>query len=159
MLETKRANVKLDGRDFAMIDQTITAAQNDYIQGQLALAGVNDLLVAAAGKPPEDVLSAYRREFITKILLSGRKANILAGCLVEVGNKWTRAEADRNAARFDDITDPAEIQAMTNSLASIVISFFQSAETFSKTSPRSSNPSDADHGTENGAQEISGSLQ
>lgn len=135
--------MKLDGREFSGVDHKISAAQNDYIQAHLALAGVTDLLVeAGTTKPSEEKLGEIRRSFITQILLSGHKSSILAGCLTEVGKKWSRAEADRNAARFDEITDDAEMMEMTNGLAGLVISFFQSARTSSSTSPKSSSPND-----------------
>lgn len=151
--------MKLDGREFTGADQTITAAQNDYIQGHLALAGVTDLLVeAGTTKPTEEQLGAIRRKFITQVLLSGQKSSILAGCLTEVGTKWSRLEADRNADRFDEITDPGETQEMTNGLAGIVISFFRSVGTLSGTSPRSSSPNEEVPGTGNAALETSASL-
>lgn len=135
--------MKLDGREFSGVDHKITAAQNDYIQAHLALAGVTDLLVeAGTTKPSEEQLGEIRRKFLTQILLSGQKSFILSGCLTENGKKWSRAEADRNAARFDEITDADEMLEMTNGLAGVVISFFQSVGTSSTTSPKSSSPSD-----------------
>lgn len=147
--------MKLDGREFIGADQKITAAQNDYIQGHLSLAGVTDLLVRAGTNPSEEQLGEIRKNFLIEILLSGQKSFILAGCLTEVGKKWSRAEADRNAARFDEITEPDEVMEMTNGIAGVVISFFRYAVTFSETSRKSSNPSDAVPATTNAEPEIS----
>lgn len=141
--------IKLDGRQFNEIDQALTSAQNDYIQGHLALAGVTDLLVAAHSKKDENAVGDMRREFITAILVSGEKSAILAGCLTEVGTKWTRAAAEKNRARFDQITDAEESQTMTAELARLVIAFFQFGGTSSTTSPKSSNQNDAVPATEN----------
>jgi hypothetical protein len=142
--------MKLDGREFSGIDQKIPAAQNDYVIGRLRAAGVHDLLVeAGTTQPNEEQLGAIRRKFITQILLSGYKSSILAGCLTETGKKWSRAEADRNAARFDEITDPDEMTTMTNMIAGVVISFFQSVGRSSASSQKSSSLSDEAPGTEN----------
>lgn len=150
--------MKLDGREFSVIDHRLTAAQNDYIQAHLALAGVTDLLVqVSVSKPTEEELGAFRRKFITQILLTGQKSFVLAGCLTEKGKKWSRAEAEKNAAIFDDISDPDEVMSMTNSLATIVISFFQSAGTSSLTFPKSSSPSVEDPATESAERKSSGS--
>lgn len=132
--------MKLDGREFTGVDRAITAAQNDYIQAHLALAGVTDLLVELSQTPEPERLPKLRREFIARILLSGRKSSILAGCLTETGKKWTRLEADRNAAIFDELTDAKELEEMSSGLAGIVFAFFQYAEISSKTSPKSSSP-------------------
>jgi hypothetical protein len=149
--------ITLDGRQFQEIDQALTASQNDYIQGHLALAGVTDLLVEAHTKQNEDAVGNMRREFITRVLVSGEKAAIVAGCLTEVGTKWTRASAEKNRERFDQITDPAELGTMTTELARLVIAFFQFGGTSSTTSPKSSNPNDAVPATENAALESSAS--
>jgi hypothetical protein len=149
--------IKLDGREFAEIDQALTSAQNDYIQGHLALAGVTDLLVAAHTKKDEDTVGDMRREFITGILVSGEKSAILAGCLTEVGTKWTRASAEKNRERFDEITDREESSRMTTELVRLVIAFFQFGGTSSTTSPKSSSPNDAVPATENAELETSAS--
>lgn len=147
--------IKLDGREFAEIDQAMTSAQNDYIQGHLALAGVTDLLVEAHTKKNEDAVGDMRREFITRILVSGEKSAIVAGCLTEVGKKWNRGDAEKNRERFDQITDPEESNSMTTELARLVIAFFLFGGTSSTTFPKSSNPNDAVPATENAALETS----
>jgi hypothetical protein len=147
--------MKLDGREFNEIDQALTSAQNDYIQGHLALAGVTDLLVLAHSKKDEETVGDMRREFITRILVSGEKSAILAGCLTEVGTKWTRAAAENNRERFDQITDAAESSTMTTELARLVIAFFQFGGTSSTTSPKSLNQNDAVPATENAELETS----
>lgn len=151
--------MKLDGREFSDVDHDITAAQNDYIIGHLraagaleALAGLNlkeDLSLDQVEKPAKD--------FVTRIYLTGRKSFILAGLLTEVGKKWTRAEADRNAAKFDAITDLEEITAMGAIIANVVLVFFQFAGKSSRSFRTFSNPTDADHGTKTADPATSGS--
>jgi hypothetical protein len=152
---TKGKNMKLDGREFEGVAQQITAAQNDYLTGHLRLAGVTELFMELGADTPEEKLQPIREQFITRILLSGRKSAIIAGCLTEVGKKWTRAEADRNCEAFDAITDPAEQLLMVSSLAGMVAGFFQSAGKSSTSSPNSSSPSDAVLPTKSAAPETS----
>lgn len=133
--------MKLDGREFSPVDRSITAAQNDFIQSHLTLAGVTDLLVELTQISDEKEREAtLRREFLTRILVSGQKSFLIAGCFVEVGKKWTRVEANRNAAIFDELTDPDDIATMQTTLALVLLDFFQLAETSSKTFRKSSSP-------------------
>jgi hypothetical protein len=140
--------MKLDGREFQAIDNAVTAAQNDYTIGNLRAAGALEVL---AGLNPQkrdaDSISKPANDYLTRIFLTGRKGFILAGLLTEVGKTWTRAEADRNAARFDQITDLEEIQTMAAILSELVITFFQRAGTSSPSFPRSSTPTVADRAT------------
>jgi hypothetical protein len=140
--------MKLDGRDFSEVDHSITAAQNDYVIGHLRAAGA---LEALAGLDPSQrdatTIEKPAADFVTRIYLTGRKSFILAGLLTESGRTWTRAEADRNAAKFDLITDLEEMATMGKLIAEIVIIFFQSAGRSLQSSPKSSNPSDAVPGT------------
>lgn len=144
--------MKLDGREFSEVDHTITAAQNDYIIGHLRAAGA---LEALAGLDPTqrdvDTIGKPAADFVTRIYLTGRKSFILAGLLTEAGKPWSRAEADRNAAKFDQITNLEEITTMGKIIAEIVIVFFQSAGRSLQSSPKSSNPSDEAPDTENAA--------
>jgi hypothetical protein len=134
--------MKLDGREFSDVDQNITAAQNDYVIGHLRAAGA---LEALAGLDPaqRDVTAIDKpsADFVTRIYLTGRKSFILAGLLTENGKTWTRVEADRNAARFDAITDLEQIAKMGSLISEVVIVFFQSAGTSSPSFRKSSSPS------------------
>ncbi len=107
--------IKLDGRQFTGNMQPLAASQINYILAHLRLAGVIEAST--------DLPSVKTDDFLTQILARGQKAPILAGCLTEEGKAWTRAEADRNAARFDAITDPGEISEMTSRIAEFVINF------------------------------------
>ena len=135
--------MKLNGRDFSEVDHSITAAQNDYIVGHLRAAGA---LEALAGLDPEQrdatTIEKPAADFVTRIYLTGRKSYILAGLLTETGKAWTRVEADRNAARFEQIVDVDDIATMGKLIAEIVIIFFQSAGRSLQSSPKSSNRSD-----------------
>lgn len=128
--------LKLDGRDFAGISQTLTANQDDYILAHLRLSGAMDILADAGGKRTPEKKA---EELLTQILLSGRSSYILAGCLTEAGKKWNRAEADKNAAAFAEITDAAEKTAMREAIVQVVIGFFSLGEKFAPNSPKSSN--------------------
>lgn len=141
--------MKLDGREFDSVSQNITAAQNDYIIAYLRLAGALELFYSLNPKSSEIDVAHIREELITKILLSGLKSRILAGCLTETGKNWTRLEADRNAGIFDEITDVVEQTTMTSGLVGVVIGFFPYAGKSSATSPKSSDPSEEGQPTKN----------
>ena len=141
--------IKLDGRIFHGPTQALTANQNDYIHGQLGASGAMDLLEGIDGK--KRTREKLARDLLSRILLSGRKSLILAGCLTEEGKKWTAAEADRNAAIFGDITDPEEQKEMTSKIVQVVIGFFWSGETSSETFRKSSSRSGKVPPTENEA--------
>lgn len=140
--------MRLDGREFDDgVTQQITAAQNDYLFGHLRIAGILDLLEKANGVTDEAALNAIREEFATRILLSGEKGKIIAGCLTEQGKKWSRVEADRNAVAFDAITDAEEQGHMTRALVTMVWAFFPLGENSLETSPKSSAIQGADQDT------------
>lgn len=138
--------IRLDDREFTLISGNVTAAQNDYILVYLNESGASDVLAPIAGtkKKPDERLGTV---LLQTILKSGLQANVLAGLLTEKGKKWTRAEADRNAAIFADITDRKEQALMRTAMVGFVLGFFQSGEASSKTSPKSSNPSEQDPDT------------
>jgi hypothetical protein len=136
--------MKIDGREFEGTNQQITAAQNDYIIGHLRVAGALEVLAQLDPKHSEESIEKAREQLVTRIYLSGRKAQILAGVLTEVGKRWSRAEADRNAARFEELTDAEDIQTMTAALVRTVIDFFASVGKSSASSPKSSTPNVAD---------------
>lgn len=146
------AEIRIDGRSFRLISDSMTAAQDDYLMGQLRLAGAIDVVALMGSQPSEK----KAEELLTRILLSGRAPAILAGCLTEVGRKWTRKEADRNAEIFAEIIDPAEKHRMRTSIVGFVLGFFESGEGSSTTSPKSSSPNVEELDTESAAPEISG---
>lgn len=129
-------SIKLDGRTFLSISQSLTANQDDYIYVQLRLAGAVEVLTDQDGKTRTQEKRA--EDLLTVLLQSGRNFHVLAGCLTEEGQVWTRADADRNAARFAGITDMEEKQAMRTSIVRFVIGFFSLGEASSETSPKSS---------------------
>jgi hypothetical protein len=114
------STIKLDGREFHGI--TLTTNQDDYIIGHLSLSGALEVL----GDVDEKRAPKKRyQDLLTRILLSGRKQHILAGMLTEVGKKWTRAEADRNAAAFAEITDEDEKTTIHAAILRFVLSFLE----------------------------------
>lgn len=152
-----QASITLDGRKFSGISQSISSNQNDYIQGHVRLAGAVEILSSLDGieRTPEK----RAEDLLTAILLRGEKAKILAGCLTEEGKVWTRDEADRNAERFDAITDPEEIRAMTSRIVEFVIGFFRLGGRSSENSPRSSSRSGTVPRTKSAARSTSGTSQ
>jgi hypothetical protein len=135
--------MKLDGREFSGIDHAITAAQNDFIIGHLRAAGALEVLAGLDLKQSKEAtIDKAREDVVTKIFLSGRKSFVLAGLLTEVGKTWTRAEADRNAAIFDQTTNGEDLEVMTALVVRAVIDFFRFAGTSSPSSPKSLNPND-----------------
>lgn len=129
-------SLQLDGRNFQGTTQSVTAAQDDYILGHLRLAGVLEVFADADGVKRSAEERA--RDLLTRILLSGRAPFILAGCLTETGKKWSREDADRNAARFAEITDDDEKKAMRASIVKFIIGFFGFGEKSPATSRKSS---------------------
>jgi thymidine phosphorylase len=126
--------IKIDGRQFHGVTQELSAAQDDFLIGQLRLAGALELLLAAQKNPEEQKAEAL----LTQILVSGRAPQILAGVLTEEGKKWTHEEATRNADVFANITNGEDKQAMRMSIVGFVVGFFQYATAFAKTSQKSS---------------------
>jgi hypothetical protein len=138
---TETETITLDGRRFQGITQALTAAQDDWILVILRRSGTLDLLSKVPKNATDQERGERADELVTTVLESGRNHHLLAGLLTEPGKKWTREEAERNAARFADITDAAEKLAMHKFLVQFIVGFFQSGEPSSMTSPNSSNPS------------------
>jgi hypothetical protein len=146
--------ITLDGRKFSGVPQTVSSVQYDYIQAHLRLAGAIEILGDLDGV--SRTTEKRSEDLLTQILLRGQKALILAGCLTEEGKVWSRAEADRNAVRFDAITDPEEIRAMTSRIVQFIIHFFELGEASSATSPKSLSRSATVPRTKNAARSTSG---
>lgn len=135
MLDT----IKLDGRTFHGIAQSLTANQDDYILAHLRLAGAIEVLEDLDGK--KRTTEKRAEDLLTQILLSGRTHHILAGCLTEDGKVWNRKDADTNAERFAAITDIPEKLEMRTSIVKFVIGFFSLGEPSSEISQKSSSRS------------------
>jgi hypothetical protein len=129
---------KLDGREFRGVSQSLTAAQDDYLLAHLRRCGAVEALTDIDGVQRSQENRAEL--LLTQIMLSGETFRVLAGCLTEVGKKWSREEAERNAAAFMEITDREEKLRIRAALVNFVIGFFvsgaKSSETSQKSSPR-----------------------
>lgn len=125
--------ITIAGRTFHGVTQELCAAQDDYLIGQLRLAGALEL-VMSADKNPEATAEAL----LTQIMISGRSPHVLAGCLTETGTQWTFEEASRNAAAFASVTNAEDKRAMNAAIVGFVVGFFRFATAFAKTSPKSS---------------------
>jgi hypothetical protein len=148
------ATISLDGRKFSGVTQSVSSIQHDYIQAKLRLAGAVGILTDLDGVKRTN--ERRMEDLLTQILERRQKAPILAGCLTEEGKLWTPDEADRNAARFNAITDPDEISEMTKRIVEFVINFFSFGEASSTTSPKSSSQSETVRSTKSGARSTSG---
>ena len=127
--------ITIGGRKFHGVTQELCAAQDDYLIGQLRLAGALELVTSAETNP-----EATAEALLTQIMISGRSPYVLAGCLTEDGKQWTFEEASRNAAAFAAITNPEDKRAMNAAIVGFVVSFFRFATAFAAISPKSSRP-------------------
>ena len=150
-MDTMETAITLDGRDFESSLKGLTAAQDHFVLGHLRLAGAVDLFIPGCALTIEE----KRVELVTRLLISGRATLIVAGILTERGTKWTRAEAEKNALRFNDITDLDEKTRLRETLSAWVLGFFPLGEHSSASSPRSSSPTGEDRGITNAEAPIS----
>jgi len=127
--------ITIDGRKFRGVTQELSAAQDDYIIGHLRLAGALELIL----KPPDDP-TVTAEALLTRIMVSGRAPQVLAGCLTEAGTRWTHETAEKNASIFASITNNDEKAAMRAAIVEFVVGFFQYATAFARTSLKSSRP-------------------
>lgn len=131
--------VRLDGREFYLLNHTVTAAQNDYITAYLNESGASEVLSPIAGtKRKADENLGFR--LLQTLLKSGLTNFVLAGLLTEENKKWTKKEADANALKFADITDKDEQARMRTAIVGFVLGFFQRGQQSSKISQKSSPP-------------------
>jgi len=147
----EQPTLMLCGIEFETAGQAVTARQDDYLMAQLRRAGVLDVVQEMKD---EDV-EAKSSELLTRILLSGRAPEILAGLLVESGKKWNLRRAEKLAELFGDATNPEDKELMRKSIVSFVIGFFRFGDRSSTTSPKSSVPNDGEPTTENAELAIS----
>jgi hypothetical protein len=138
--------IKLAGREFESISQALTANQHDFIGGHLRRAGVIEVLADLGPEKPRN--DRERAEhLLTRIMLSGEKPFIVAGCLTEKGKVWSRQEALRNAEIFGQINDENELRLMTQTVVALVTHFFMFGALSSPSSPRSSSRGGKDRPT------------
>lgn len=130
--------IMIGGRKFRGVTQELTAAQDHYLMGHLTLAGALEYL-AKKGAAPHEVAEAAVR-MCTRILVSGRACQILAGCLIEEGKTWTHESAEANAAFFRELRDSDSKNAMSEGLLGLVLGFFRYATASVATSQKSLSP-------------------
>jgi hypothetical protein len=150
--------IKLDGREFRGITQSLSARQDDFILVELRQSGAMEILAAMPKDATPERRDAASDAMFNKILDSGRKYRLLAGLLTEESKTWTHGEADRNAERFGDITDTDEKVTMSRELMRLVVLFFRFGAESSTTSPNSSSPSAAAPNTGSAEVETSATL-
>lgn len=130
--------ITIQGRKFHGVTQELSAAQDDYLMGQLRLAGALEIFSAPAVPENEVPADELAESLLTQILVSGRAHYILAGCLTPEGESWTVATAEHYAKKFAAITDPADKLVMRGALVAFVIGFFRYARASMGTSRSSS---------------------
>ena len=135
-MSNENETLHLCGLDFELAGQQFTARQDNYLMAQLRLAGVVDVVATMKDADVE----AKSSELLTRILLSGRAPEILAGLLTEHGKKWSAKRAEELAELFGDATDREDKDLMRKSIVAFVLGFFLSGDRSSTTSPNSSNP-------------------
>jgi hypothetical protein len=93
--------INLDGRVFFIKAAGKTAGQSAYLIGLLREIGVTQF--------PADIDHAEKTSrALTRIFRYGFVFRLLAAYLVEKDKPWTHFEAERNAARFEQLTDLAQ---------------------------------------------------
>jgi hypothetical protein len=151
--ERMAETIKLDKREFQVVDHALTASQDFYILAHIQSSGAIEVMYDTDGKKRSD--RGRSRLVANRLDLSGETFAILAGCLTEVGKKWTRAEAERNAEIFAEITDKEEKRVMRSILTTLVNAFFEQEGKSQRTSPRSSSQSETGLRTGNEAESTS----
>jgi hypothetical protein len=111
--------VKLAGREFEMTGPELTAAQENFMQGQMRAAGVTEIL----SKPGAN-LNDNGEQILTALLVSGRDVYVIAGMLVEVGKRWRFQDACINAEAFADCTERGTKLTLQTILFGCVRGFF-----------------------------------
>lgn len=153
--------IRLGGRYFAgVVQNEITAAQEEYLSGHLRSSGALEVLSDAAIPKNERA-----DEMLTRIQLAGATFHVLAGCLVEslpadppapiARKKWKRVEADRNAAFFSELCDAESKSAVRENIISLVLGFLVRAAKSSTTSRKSSGPASEESPTSTAAPQTS----
>lgn len=111
--------IKISGREFTMTGEQLTAAQENFMQGNLRAAGVTDILA-----DPKATLETHGEQILTALLLSGRDVWVIAAMLVEPGKRWRYEDACKNADLFADATDRQSKLILQNILFGCVTGFF-----------------------------------
>jgi hypothetical protein len=132
--------ITIAGRKFHGITQELSAAQDDYLMGQLRLAGALEIFTAPAVPGTDVPAEELAESLLTRLLVSGRAAHVLAGCLTPEGESWSVEAAEQYAKQFSAITDPADKLIMRGALVAFVLGFFKYARASMATFPSSSSP-------------------
>ena len=132
----KEQVITIAGRQFYGVTQELSAAQDDYLIGQLRKAGALELVLSADPAKAEQTAEAL----LTQIMISGKSPEVLAGVLTEIGKTWTFEEAQKNAKLFAEVRDIDSKREMRTATVGFVVGFFQFATAYAKTFPKSSLP-------------------
>jgi hypothetical protein len=132
----KEQLITIAGRQFHGVSQELSAAQDDYLIGQLRKAGALELVLSADPQKAEQTAEAL----LTQIMISGKSPEVLAGVLTEVGKKWTFEDAQKNAQVFAEVTDIDSKREMRTATVGFVVGFFQFATAYATTFRKSSLP-------------------
>lgn len=125
-----------EGKYFAPAEQT-TARQDGWIIGQCGDAGITKFI----GKTMDESTMV---DLVVQLYRSGKREHILAGLLVEQGEKWSPESAERNADYFANLTDREAKAALSEALIPLLGDFFLNGLGLSTGSPSASSPTAAD---------------
>ena len=118
--------IPLGGRYFTATEHT-TARQDAWMLVQAGDAGLGN--VGKVDDPTQT--EAHVQSLTLSAFRSGKMFHLLAGALVEVDgnqpNKWTEAEAEKNAEFFAEMTDAESKATIFNSFVEILLPFFLTA--------------------------------
>jgi len=151
--------IKIDGREFHGITESMSARQDDFILTQLRQSGAMEVLAALPKNASTAERDAASDAMFNKILESGRKYRLLAGLLTEQGKKWSHAQAEANAEHFAELSGTEDKLTMNRELMRLVVLFFRFGAESSTTSPNSSSQSDAAPSTGSAAVETLATLR
>lgn len=107
------------GRTFRPV--TVSTFENQlYMMPLVRAAGLADADAKVQAATSEEAAEAL----LYRVIESRHTIGLLAGVLVEAGETWSPASADRNAAFFATLTDPADMAKLQAALVGLVAHFF-----------------------------------
>ena len=121
----------IGGRRFRFPDR-VTYRQRLHMRRQVIAAGLHTVAGGA------DSTGALAQALVERVSTSGLQPELLAAWLVEDGQPWSEAGAERNAAFFGNVTDPEDMDVLDGALLPLLVSFFAGKPISPATSPSSS---------------------
>lgn len=111
------------GRVFSTATKT-TFKQDLYLWEALSSANLDNLIEHF--DELRNNLTNMGKQVILQAWSSGALFRVLGGVLIEEGVKWTPEAAENNAVFFEELTDPADKEAIRGQMIEVVLHFFVS---------------------------------